>query len=140
MIFSYKALDENSTQTNGTIDTQNKDLAINSLQKRGWTILAIEEAGKNKSIFMGGDINLFAGIKTKDVVILSRQMSTLFTAQVSALRIFQLLSAEMDKPLLQKILVEVADDIQAGSPISTALSRHPKVFNVFYTNALIRIS
>lgn len=134
MIFSYKALDEKGTPTNGTIETQNQELAINSLQRRGWTILLIEEAGKPKSILVGGSISLFGGIKTKDVVILSKQMSTLFTAQVSALRIFQLLSAEMEKPALQKVLLEVADDIQTGSPISVSLAKHPKVFNVFYTN------
>lgn len=134
MIFSYKALDEKGTPTNGTIDTQNQELAINSLQRRGWTILAIEEAGKSRSLLAGGSITLFGGIKIKDVVILSKQMSTLFTAQVSALRIFQLLSAEMEKPALQKVLIEVADDIQTGSPISASLAKHPKVFNVFYTN------
>ena len=133
MIFTYKALDERGSQTEGTIDSQNKDIAINSLQRRGWTILAIEESGKKGNIFSSG-ISLFGGIKTKDIVILSRQMSTLFTAQVSALRIFQLLSAEMEKPALQKVLVTIADDIQAGSPISTALAKHPKVFNTFYTN------
>lgn len=134
MIFSYKALDEKGTPTNGTIDTQNQELAINSLQRRGWTILAIQETGKGKSILAGGSINLFGGIKVKDVVILSKQMSTLFTAQVSALRIFQLLSAEMEKPALQQVLLQVADDIQTGSPISVSLAKHPKVFNVFYTN------
>lgn len=134
MIFSYKALDEKGTPANGTIDTQNQELAINALQRRGWTILSIEEAGKSKGILTGGSITLFGGIKVKDVVILSKQMSTLFTAQVSALRIFQLLSAEMEKPALQKVLIEVADDIQTGSPISVSLAKHPKVFNVFYTN------
>jgi type IV pilus assembly protein PilC len=134
MIFTYKALDERNSQTEGTIDSQNKEIAITSLQRRGWTILSLEESGKNKSIFLQGNLNLFGGIKTKDVVILSRQMSTLFTAQVSALRIFQLLASEIEKPALQKVLVTVADDIQAGSPISTSLAKHPKVFNTFYTN------
>ncbi|MES2623267.1 MAG: type II secretion system F family protein [Patescibacteria group bacterium] len=134
MIFSYKALDERGTPTNGTIDTQNKELAINSLQRRGYTILAVEDAAKSGNILTRNNLSLFGGIKTKDVVILSKQMSTLFTAQVSALRIFQLLAQEMEKPALQKVLLEVADDIQSGSPISTALSKHPKVFDVFYTN------
>lgn len=133
MIFTYKALDERNSQTEGTIDSQTKEIAITSLQRRGWTILSLEESGKASS-FLGNSINIFGGIKTKDVVILSRQMSTLFTAQVSALRIFQLLSSEVEKPALQKVLVQVADDIQSGSPISTSLAKHPKVFNVFYTN------
>lgn len=133
MIFVYKALDEHGTPNNGTIDSVNKEIAISSLQHRGYTILSIDEAG-SKHNFLSGKIALFGGIKTKDIVILSRQMSTLFTAQVSALRIFQLLSAEMEKPALQAVLIQIADDIQGGSPISTSLAKHPKVFNTFYTN------
>ncbi len=133
MIFSYKALDEKGSPSNGTIDAINKDTAINSLQKRGYTILNIETAGGHTNILQK-NFTLFGGIKVKDVVILSKQMSTLFSAQVSALRIFQLLAAEQEKPAIRNVLVQVADDIQAGSYISAALSKHPKVFNVFYTN------
>ena len=134
MIFTYKALDERGSQTEGTIDSQNKEIAITSLQRRGWTILSLEEAGQHKNILLTSSFSIFGGVKSKDVVILSRQMSTLFSAQVSALRIFQLLSSEIENPTLQRILVEVADDIQSGSPISTALAKHPKIFNTFYTN------
>ncbi len=133
MIFAYKALDEHGTPNNGTIDSVNQEIAISSLQHRGYTILSIEEAAK-KHNFLSKKMGLFGGIKTKDVVILSRQMSTLFTAQVSALRIFQLLSVEMEKPELQEILIQIADDIQGGATISASLAKHPKVFNTFYTN------
>lgn len=133
MIFSYKAIDEKNLPINGTIETTNKELAISSLQKRGYTILYIEAAGDNKGIF-NKSFNLFGAVKNKDVVILSKQMSTLFTAQVSALRIFQLLAAEVEKPALRNILMDVSDDIQTGSSISLALSKFPKVFDNFYVN------
>jgi type IV pilus assembly protein PilC len=133
MIFSYKAVDEKNIPVSGTIDTTNEELAISSLQKRGYTILSISLSGEGKSIF-DKSFSLFGGIKNKDVVILSKQMSTLFNAQVSALRIFQLLSAEMEKPALRKVLIEISDDIQTGSSISLALSKYPKVFNNFYVN------
>ncbi|MCR4311464.1 MAG: type II secretion system F family protein, partial [Candidatus Taylorbacteria bacterium] len=59
---------------------------------------------------------------------------TLFQAQVSALRVFRLLSAEADKPMLREVLLEVADDLQGGSSISKALSKHPSAFTDFYVN------
>ena len=67
MIFTYKALDERNSQTEGTIDSQSKEIAITSLQRRGWTILSLEESGKPSS-FLGNNIDLFGGIKVKDVV------------------------------------------------------------------------
>ena len=133
MIFSYKAVDEKNLPTSGTIETTNKELAISSLQKRGYTILSIESAEEGKSFF-NKSFNLFGSVKNKDIVILSKQMSTLFTAQVSALRIFQLLAAEMEKPALRNILIAVSDDVQTGSSISLALSKFPKAFNNFYVN------
>jgi type IV pilus assembly protein PilC len=67
-------------------------------------------------------------------VILSRQIATLFEAQVSALRIFRLLGAENSNKKLQKILNDVSNDLQGGSSISRALSRHPDVFSDFYVS------
>src|SRR3989338_5233751 len=54
--------------------------------------------------------------------------------QVSALRAFRLLAAEARTPTLAEKLTAVANDIQSGSSISSALSRHPEVFSPFYVN------
>jgi type IV pilus assembly protein PilC len=73
-------------------------------------------------------------VSNKEVVVLSRQLATLFQAQVSALRVFRLLATEVENPNLARSLTEIADDLQAGSSISKALSKHPKVFTEFYVN------
>jgi len=70
----------------------------------------------------------------KDVVIMSRQISTLFEAQVSALKAFTLLATNTENKALVKVLGAVSEDIQAGSSISLALSKHPDVFSEFYVN------
>jgi type IV pilus assembly protein PilC len=73
-------------------------------------------------------------VSNKDVVMLSRQMATLFEAQVSALRIFRMLGSGVDNHTLQGYLLKIADDIQAGDSISNALAKYPKVFSSFYVN------
>ena len=70
----------------------------------------------------------------RDVVILSRQMSTLFEANVSALKAFTMLASNAENKLLRKKLATVTDDIQSGSQISAALAKHPDVFSDFYVN------
>jgi type IV pilus assembly protein PilC len=67
-------------------------------------------------------------------VILSRQISTLFQSHVSPLRIFRLLSAEVENKFLQTVLNQIVDDLQGGSSISRALAAHPTVFSSFYVN------
>jgi type IV pilus assembly protein PilC len=131
MLFTYKALDSTGQPKEGTVDAINIDVAITSVQKRGLILSAIdpvEEKGFKFSFHFG------SGVSNKDVVILSRQLATLFEAQVSALRVFTLISAEIENDVMRKSLTEVASDLQGGSSISNALSKHPKIFSNFYVN------
>jgi type IV pilus assembly protein PilC len=133
MIFAYKAIDQENASREGTVEATNIDAAISTVQKRGYTIISIDPIEGKNSIY-SLEIDWFQRVSNKDVVILSRQLATLFDAQVSALRIFRLLGSESENPLLKKILNNIADDLQAGSSISRALASHPDVFSAFYVN------
>jgi type IV pilus assembly protein PilC len=135
MLFNYTTVDEKGLPTSGSIDAVNSDIAIASLQRRGLVITSIHSADEKKSL-LSMNISLFDRVSNKDVVILSRQLSTLFQAQVSALRIFRLLGTESENKVLGTILTQVADDLQSGSSISQALAKHPKVFTEFYVNMI----
>ena len=131
MLFYYKALESSGSRKDGSIEAGSLDAAIDSIQKRGLIIVEINPAEKESWM---SRFSIGGKVKTKDVVILSRQMATLFEAQVSALKIFTLLSTEVENDKLRKSLIQVTDDLQAGSSISKALSRHPDVFSDFYVN------
>lgn len=137
MLFNYTAVDQKGSEAKGSIDAITLDVAIVSLQRRGLVIKEIDPADKPRlfsAAFFHRDLSLFDRVSVKDVVVLSRQMSTLFEAQVSALRVFRLLGSEATNKTLGKALNEIADDLQAGSAISKALSKHPKIFSDFYVN------
>jgi len=133
MLFNYESVDATGAKKTGSIDAVNSEVAISSLQRRGLTLTSIVEAGTGGSLF-SKNIALFDRISNKDVVILSRQLSTLFEAQISALRIFRLLASETENHVLGSKMQVIADDLQAGSPISDSLAKHPKVFSTFYVN------
>lgn len=132
MLFNYSAIDDKGSESKGSIDAISLDVAITSLQRRGLVIREINPADKGS--LLSRDFTLFSRVSTKSVVVLSRQLATLFEAQVSALRIFRLLASEAESPVLAKALTEVADDLQAGSSISKAMGKHPKIFSEFYVN------
>jgi len=132
MLFNYKALDEKGEDKTGNIEALNADIAISSLQRRGLIISQIKAV--DGSSFLERKFSFFNRISNKDVVILSRQMATMFEAQVSALRVFQLIAGQTEKVALRNVLNEVASDIQGGSSISDALYKHPNVFSDFYVN------
>jgi len=135
MLFKYKALDKTGAEQEGTIETVNEDTAIAALQRNGLVITSVERADKKD--LLHGDIALFQHVSTKEIVILSRQLATMFESQVSALRVFRLLGTESSNPLIRKALSKVAEDIQAGSSISKALGKHPKIFSSFYCNMVL---
>jgi type IV pilus assembly protein PilC len=131
MLFKYKALDEAGINKEGEIDAPSRDTAISGLQRRGLVVISIKDEDKDKSIF---EASLFEKVSNKDVVILSRQIATLFEAQVSALKAFTMLASNTENKLLSKNLTKIGDDLQAGVSISGALSKHPAIFSSFYVN------
>ena len=130
MNFNYKAVTQTGEKKEGSIDAVNKDLAISGLQHRGLIVISVK-SDEDKSIF---EKNLFESIPPRDIVILSRQVATLFDANVSALKAFTMLAANAENKLLRKKLTLIVDDIQAGNQISIALSKHPDIFSDFYVN------
>ncbi len=133
MLYNYVAIDNVNAQREGTVDAGNIDAAIAAVQKRGYTVISIDPIVEKKNIF-NIEFNLFQGVSNKEIVILSRQIATLFEAHVSPLRIFRLLSAEIENKYLQNILNKIVEELQGGSSIARALSSHPDVFSSFYIN------
>jgi type IV pilus assembly protein PilC len=134
MLFSYHAIDQDGHEREGTIEALSQDAAVSELQRRALVITAISEARAAGGSLLQMEIPILNRISNRDIVILSRQIATLFEAQVSALRVFRLLAAEVESKPLSRALSEVADDLQGGSPISAALAKHPKAFSAFYVN------
>jgi type IV pilus assembly protein PilC len=131
MLFKYKSVDEKGIKKEGEIDAPNRDLAISALQRRNLIVVSIVESEKSKSFF---EMSFFEKASTKDIVILSRQIATLFEAQVSALKTFSMLASNSENKFLAKKLVLIGEDLQAGMSVSGALSKHPEVFSQFYVN------
>lgn len=132
MIFVYKAVTKTGVEQDGTIDAPSQDIAITSLQHRDLIIVSIHPAEEHKSLF--GNFSFLRRIKNSEIVMLSRQIATLFEAKVSVLSTFRLLAEEAENPLLREALIQITDDIKAGAPISSAMSRHPNIFSDFFVN------
>lgn len=135
MIFLYKAVTKEGRETSGSIDAQNRDSAINSLQRSGLVVVSVREEG-DKNIFEI-DLDIFNRVSQKEIANISRQIATMLDAHVPALKTFRMLAAESDNPVLTKKFTEISDDVQNGVPISGALFKHPSLFSDFYVNMVI---
>ncbi|HEY0980275.1 MAG TPA: type II secretion system F family protein [Candidatus Paceibacterota bacterium] len=131
MNFKYAAITDKGEKREGMIEAVNRELAVIGLQHRGLIVVEIKSEEEAKAWF---ELTLFEKVPMKDIVILSRQMSTLFEAQVSALKSFSLLAENTESKLLARKLNQIVADLQAGSSIAGALSKHKDVFSDFYVN------
>ncbi len=134
MEFKYEGLDQQGKPASGKVSANTQDAAIDLIQRKGITITSIA-GGEQKGVMQSlGSLSFFEGISSRNLVLLSRQIATLFEAQVSALRIFRLLAEQAEKPYVRGVLAQISDDLQGGNSISASLQKHPKVFSPFYVN------
>jgi type IV pilus assembly protein PilC len=134
MLFNYEAFTNTGEKKTGSVEASSKDLAIAAVQRRGLIVSTILES-KDKALFKK-DLFEKKNIPMKDIVTMSRQMSTLFESQIPALKAFMLLSENTANRKLSGILAEVAEDIKSGTYISAALAKHKEAFSEFYVNMI----
>lgn len=132
MKFSYSAKNDKGELKSGLVEAFSEEAAIAILQKAGLVILKIEKK-KDKSL---ADQVVFGlnRVGLKDVAVFTRQLATLFEAQISITESLQTVYNQSDHPILKAALYEIYSDIEAGMSFSDALSKHPYVFSSFYIN------
>jgi type IV pilus assembly protein PilC len=132
MLYKYEATTSEGEAKTGTIEAASRDIAISALQRRNLIVVSVSEV-KERNILATLSA-LFSRIKSRDIVILSRQLSTLFEAKIPALTSLKLLATETENPALKEKLAKVVEDVQGGASISDAMARQPDVFSKFYVS------
>lgn len=132
-LFRYQARTPAGEAKSGIVEAPNLELAVSALQRRSLIIISLEPGEENLPWYKKEFFH-FGGVKLKDIVILSRQMATLFQAKVPVVDSLKVLAQETLKPELKRTLTEVSEDIQGGLSIAQALSKHPDIFSQFYVN------
>ncbi len=129
-IFEYQGLSNAGEKQVGRIESVSRDTAIETLQHRGIVITLIKESGVSSL----SALSFFNRVPAKDVVFMSRQISTLFEANVSAFKAFSLIADQAENQILKQQLQSVTNDLSSGSTISQALSQYPETFSNFFVN------
>lgn len=129
-VFSYQAANSEGQQVKGVISELNRDAAIEALVKQGLKPSQVAIATSGKAI--GG---LFKKkVKTQDLVLFTRQLSTMVSAGVPLLRALTTLQSQAENQALKAIIAEVVKDVQGGAQLADALEKHPDTFSDIYVN------
>lgn len=132
MLFNYKVVTKEGIEKTGQIEAASSEIAVATLQRRDYVVVSV--IPEDKKSFWQGSIPFFDRVKMKDIVLMSKQASTLFEAQVSAVKTFELLGENAESKGIQRALSQVTEDIRGGTSISGAMAKQPKVFSNFYVN------
>lgn len=145
--YSYVALDSRGQESTGVIEAASQNEAIGQLRQAGYfpkSIIDEAKAPKQKAAksvaktsgAKSGGISLFqkTTIKSKTLMIFTRQLATLIDAGLPLLRGLTVLSKQEPDPVLRRVITGLAESVQGGSTFSESLNAHPKIFNKLYVN------
>jgi len=131
-IFKYKAFDREKKLQEGLVEAANKEYVGEILKEKGFSVVAISLVSGGKK----GGLSFLNRVGAKDIVVFSRQFSVLISANVAMMQVLKILVDQTNNLTLKMIVSEVADEVDAGSTLSEALNKRPKVFSNFYVSVV----
>ena len=130
--FAYKVRTKEGRVLEGKMDAAGEGAVASRLRQQGMTPIQIT---KDKQVSMRKEIRLREPkVKLKDLAIFSRQFATMINAGLSLLRTLNILAEQTENTTLAKTIGLLRDDIERGSSLSAAMSKHPKVFSTLFVS------
>ena len=103
-------------------------------QLRSQMIVPVAVKPKAKDLLQG--FSLGGSVKTRELVIFTRQFATMIDAGLPLVQCLEILAAQQPNKAFQKVLRTVKSDVEQGSTFADALAKHPKIFDPLYTNLI----
>jgi type IV pilus assembly protein PilC len=126
--YVFKAMDLAGVKAHGEVEAESKQAVSDQLKQRGLIVLDITTKGGSKEI----ELSFLKRVKAGELAVFSRQLSTMITSGMSILRSLYVLEVQTESKFLKETIVAVRKDVEAGLALSTAMSRHPKVFSQLF--------
>ena len=126
--FAYSARTASGEIQTGEIELPSRDEVMGWLNRQRLRPISINAKAKEINITIG------TGIKTREVVIFTRQFATMINSGLPLVQSLTILAEQTENKRFQVIIAQVLQDIQAGQTLADSLRRHPKVFTELYVN------
>ena len=136
--FTYEALNASGKAQKGTVDASTNEEAIQKIKQQGYFPTSVREAKGKSGKADGAPAKVakkkksgtgFGRVKNKYLTAFTRQLSTLQDAGLPLLRSLQILEEQQKPGKLKSVLQGVCEDVEGGSSLSEAMSKHPSAFN-----------
>jgi len=130
--FEYTARNMTNGQIlKGTFEGKNKDELLQHLKKSKLTLVSQREAAKGPGF---AALRKAQSIKTRDIVIFTRQFATMINAGLPLVQSLDILARQTENPALAEVTKQVVFDVESGHTLADAFSKHPRAFTELYVN------
>jgi type IV pilus assembly protein PilC len=141
MKYTFTAKTLEGKIVNGFVSANTNEDAVKMLQNNELEVVSliapkISKVDEKVDQYSKAVLGVFEHVSMKDLVNMSKQMSALLDAGVSVVKALQLVSDEVKKESLKKIMSSVLQDVKAGKSISQSFAKHKTVFSDFYINLI----
>ena len=131
-LYKYVAKNASGQTITGVLDAPDRALLIGKLREKDLVIVSIAEA--KEGIKQQGGFFQPRSINIDDMVIFSRQLATMVDAGIPLVGALDILGEQMENKAFSEVILKVRDDVETGSSLSEALSKHPKTFSTLFIN------
>jgi type IV pilus assembly protein PilC len=128
-MFEYTARSQTGQIQKGQMDVSSKDDVTAYLRKNRLIMVSVREAPKQIKLGVGG-----ARVKTRDIVIFTRQFATMINAGLPLVQSLNILASQTENKTLAEVTRAVVYDVESGNTLADAFSKHPKAFTALYVN------
>lgn len=128
--FSYTSISGDGHEMTGVLSANSREDAISELRKQGARPLLLKETKKLKK----AHLSVGKKIKSKDLVIFTRELSTMVSAGVALPKALSTLGAQSENKYFKEVIEGITKTVESGSPLADALGKYPNVFSEVYIN------
>ena len=125
--FVWEGVNQKRVKAGGEIEAPTLAQARALLRQRGLRVTKIKR--KSKPLFSSAK-----SIKTVDISFASRQMATMIGAGIPIAQTLRAIGKGHDNGSMEKLMLNIGRDVESGTALSVALSKHPQHFNRLFTS------
>ena len=130
-VYTWVAVTRKGRKLKGDIEAADERIAMSQLKRRNLTVKKLKP--KPKDLFENVSF-LQPKVTNKDIVIFTRQFSTMIDAGLPLVQGLGILAEQTENKTFRNILKQISRDVEGGSTLAEAMKKHPKVFDDLFVN------
>lgn len=135
-VYSYRASTHQGQSAAGIVEAPSVEAAASLLADKDLVVISLTETRQATAAEAVSKGLFKKKIKVRDIVIFTRQLSVLISANLPLVQALKVLNNQIANPALRAVVGEIATEVDGGMRLSRAFARHPKQFSDFYINII----